>query len=257
MPYLISTVTAAAVSTELRLTFSDLNELARLFEGELRHRRVFVAGHHALEARQRCSVCLVHPSGEEFSIVGEAVYIQPDGPGAGVGIDLIELNPAKLRELEAFVRQHSQVQAAVESDAGSDSNPVAATLYDRIRKLSLRERDSIARQGTLTERVALERIYGGSVWEAMLQNPQLTVAEVARIAKNGMLPVPLVGVIVSNAAWLSSGEVRRALLGNPRASGAHVDRVLKAMPRSELKQLAQSCPYRGQVRTAVKRLLGE
>ena len=257
MPYLTSTVTIVAVPTELRLTFSDVDELARLFEGELRHQRVFVAGRHAIEARQRCNVCLVHPSGEEFIIVGEAVYIQPEGPGAGVGIDLVELNPTKLRELEAFVRQHPEVQAAVESDDGADSNPVAVTLYDRIRKLSLRERDSIARQGTFAERVALERIYGGSVWEAMLQNPQITVPEVARIAKNGMLPVPLVGVIVANAAWLSSGEVRRALLGNPRASGVHVDRVLKAMPRSELKQLAQSCPYRGQVRMAVKRLLGD
>lgn len=68
------------------------------------------------------------------------------------------------------------------------------------------------------ERVALERAFGGAVWEALLQNPQLTATEVAHIAKNGTLPKPLVGAIVANAGWpaLHRGAPRARPLGDAR-----------------------------------------
>jgi hypothetical protein len=66
-----------------------------------------------------------------------------------------------------------------------------------------------------------------------------------------------VTIIVANGSWLASGEVRRALLGNPRVSGANLERVLKAVPKVELKQIAQMSPYRTQVRSAAKKLIGE
>jgi hypothetical protein len=112
----------------------------------------------------------------------------------------------------------------------------------------------MARSGTLPERVALERHFGGAVWEGLLQNPGITLPEVVRIAKNGGLPKPLVNVIVSNAAWLSKPEVRRALLSNPRVDGMHLDRVLRATPRSECAQVARSTAYRPAVRTRARQL---
>ncbi len=129
-------------------------------------------------------------------------------------------------------------------------------LYDRIRRLPGREREALARQGQLAERVALERCYGSAVWESLLQNSLLTTAEVARIARNGALPKPLVGVIVANAGWIARGEVQRALLSNPRVTGAHLDRVLRALSRPELQRIAQQSNYPMAVRLSAKRLLG-
>jgi hypothetical protein len=105
--------------------------------------------------------------------------------------------------------------------------------------------------------VALERTFGGSVWEGLLQNASLTVPEVAQIAKKGTLPQPLVALIVANGGWLASGEVRRALLSNPRVNGAQLERVLRATPQPELKQIARLSPYRSQVRMAAKKLVSE
>jgi hypothetical protein len=234
---------------EVCLAPQSIEQLQALFEAELRHRRVFVAGSWALGDRERCSLVIVHPLGKKFVVGAEAVYIKHEEPDPGVGLDLVDLDGARLAELETFVRQ------SVGQPCATDAGP--RNLYERIRQLSLREREAVARQGTLSERVALERTYGSSVWEALLQNPQLSVPEVAHIAKNGTLPVPLVAIIVANNAWLASGEVRRALLGNPRVGGAHLDRVLRTMPRLELKQLAQTSPYRAQVRAAAKKLIGE
>jgi hypothetical protein len=242
---------------EVRITPKNVEQLRALFNEQLRHRRAFVTGAFELTMQERCLLVVEAPLGRRFSVEAEVVYIRTEEPGAGVGLELVGLDASRVFELEQFVYEGELVPS---HDVGSETSHEAATahtLYDRIRKLSLRERENMARQGRLTERVALERCYGSSVWEALLQNPQLTVAEVAHIAKNGTLPVPLVAVIVANHSWLASGEVRRALLSNPRASGGHLERVLKAMSRIELKQLVQASPYRAQVKTAAKKLFGE
>ena len=283
---------------ELQVLAKSVLELQELYEKELRHHRIFVAGRFSLTDREPCSLVLIHPSGAAFTIPAEAVYIKPDDPGAGAGLDLIGLDPSRLAELESFVnlpgpfanvaatpvegagpmdpatadsaftdQPEADAEFTGQTDTDTDANSTdyssadtAGTkkaplnIYERIRQLSLREREAVGRSGMLAERVALERAFGGSVWEALLQNPQLTAPEVARMAKNGSLPIPLVGVIVGNGGWLGSGEVRRALLSNPRVSGLNLDRVLRATPKAELKQVAQMTAYRSEVRAAAQKL---
>ena len=260
---------------EVTLVPDSIEKLQELFETELRFRRVFVAGKFMVGERERCSLVVVHPLGGQFSIRAEAVYINRAEPGAGVGLDLVGLDAGRLADLDAFIRQAAKVPgqdeafesapegasrkegAARDGKVASEETPGAHNSYERIRHLPLPEREKVARRGQLSDRVALERSYGSSVWEGLLQNPMLTVPEVAQIAKKGTLPQALVAVIVANGGWLASGEVRRALLGNPRVSGAHLDRVLRATPKAELKQIAQLSPYRSQVRAAAKKLISE
>lgn len=229
--------------------------LRALFDGELRLRRAFVPGHHELRPRERCVLAVVHPNGRRFSVTAEAVHVQKDGPGAGVGLELVGLDGKQLAALETFVRGSPAETSATISIPEDQSGP--RSIVDRVRKLGARDRERIARQGQLAERIVLERVFGSSVWEGLLQNPMLTVPEVAQISRKGTLPQPLVEVIVANGAWLASAEVRRALMSNPRVSGLRLDRVLRATPKAELKQIATMSPYRIQVRDAAKKLLGE
>ena len=212
-----------------------------------------MAGKFPVRERERCSLVVVHPQGGSFSVEAEAVYLKAEDPGAGVGLDLVGLDSEALADLEAFVRQAAQASPAAATKG--ESGP--RNIYARIRQLSLHEREKVARQGLLSERVALERTFGSSVWEGLLQNSSLTVPEVAQIAKKGTLPQALVALIVANGGWLTSGEVRRALLGNPRVNGVQLDRVLRATPKNELKQIARMSPYRSQVRMAAKKLVSE
>jgi hypothetical protein len=279
---------------ELQVSPKSVVALRELYDKELRHHRIFVAGRFSLTDREPCSLVLRHPTGATFTIPAEAVYLKSNDPDAGAGLDLIGLDASRLAELESFVAQPgpgtdivdtSGADAELTSGADTDSADQSKTdadfmeqtdadanvldqscmnstgtkkgpgnIHERIRQLSLRERESTGRSGMLAERVALERAFGGSVWESLLQNPQLTAPEVARIAKNGSLPIPLVSIIVGNGGWLGSGEVRRALLSNPRVSGLNLDRVLRATPRVELKQVAQMTAYRSEVRAAAQKL---
>ena len=247
-------MSSESAEKEIRVALESVESLRLLYESDLRHRRLFVAGQFDLCDREQCSLVIEHPGGDSMTLAAEAVYVKPDEPGAGVGLDLVGLDATTLEKLEAFVNQSTKDSAAAPAASGA---PGPRNVYDRIRQLSLRERDSVARTGVLSDRVALERTFGGSVWEGLLQNPQLSTPEVAHIGKNGTLSTPLVAVIVANGAWLASSEVRRALLSNPRVSGAHLDRVLKAAPKVELKHISQATSYRSQVRSAAKRLLGD
>jgi hypothetical protein len=105
--------------------------------------------------------------------------------------------------------------------------------------------------------VLLERIYGKSVWEPLLRNPRLGHPEVARIARMGALPRPLVDLIVANTGWLRSPEVRRALLSNPRLGAEQIPRVLRLMAKPELKLVPSQTAYPAPVRDAARRMIRE
>jgi hypothetical protein len=128
-------------------------------------------------------------------------------------------------------------------------------VQERIRGLTAAEQQKLARMGEQRERVVLERMYGKNVWESLLRNPKLTPPEAARIARMGALPLPLLEMIVGNRSWLSSPQVRRALLSNPRLKKDMVSTVLRATPKNELKLMPKQMAYPVTVRQAAQKML--
>lgn len=160
--------------------------------------------------------------------------------------------PDALHGIERVAASGPDAALAGDDAAGNPAHP-----YERLRHLSLPQQLKKAHSGELQERILLERMYGKNVWEALLRNPRLTAPEVARIARMGMLPRPLIEIIVNNAAWLQIPEVRRALLVNPRLQTDQILRVLRFLPKHELKLVAVQASYPFPVRDAAKRMLRE
>lgn len=131
----------------------------------------------------------------------------------------------------------------------------ARNVQERIRGLTAPEQQKLARIGDQRDRVVLERMYGKNVWEGLLRNPKLTPPEAARIARMGALPLPLLEIIVNNRAWLSSPQVRRALLANPRLKKDMLMSVLRTTPRNELKLMPKQMAYPLAVRQAAQKML--
>jgi hypothetical protein len=262
------------MSTELVLRYDSAEQLQADFEANLRKGRAFVPGPSRLAERIFCTLCIEPPSGgEPHRLRAEAVWID----AAGTGLSFVDFDAGIQATLRAFVAAAiaeppfdagtGGADDAVEVDGDKDDlqsagEPISEAspssgrnLHDRVRELELGERDVLARQGSLPERVALERRYGSSVWEGLLHNPQITPREVLRMAKSTSLPTTLVNLLVANRAWLADGSINRALLENPRVSGTHVDRVLRALPQAELVRVAEQTSVRMQVRQAAKRLI--
>jgi len=234
----------------LILTVVDPVALRTLFEQHLSKGRAFVPDAGGIAELSACELVLEH-AGRSHRLAAEVVYVRADPPGRGVGLQLAPLDAASLQALRVFVDAGDDA-----SDAAPESERPATGLYERIRSLSTVDQQHLAASGTLPERIALERMYGQTVWETLLRNPRLTIPEAARIGRKGTLPRPLVELIAANAAWLAAGEVQRALLSNPRSSPAVVAKVLLAMPRGELALVPQQTAYPASVRAAARKALG-
>lgn len=206
-----------------------------------------------------CDVELCFPSGGRMTFAARAVL----ATGAGTvfafdGFDrkaLAEQLAAPADAQAAGAPEHapppeSGEPVAGEADAGSNE-----TVQDRLRGLSVVEQLRVARGGSLQERVALERLYGKTVWEALLRNNQITVPEVARLAKLGTMPRPLIEIIMGNGAWLQVPQIRRALLSNPRLTPEMVQKILSLLPREELRLVPQAAAYPPSVRMAAKAMV--
>ena len=117
------------------------------------------------------------------------------------------------------------------------------------------EQLKVARRGELQDRVVIERLYGKQVWEALLSNPRITLPEVARIARKGTVPRPLIESIVENNGWIRANNVRRALLSNPKLTSEGIQKLLRITPRHELKVIEKGTAYPMAVRDGARKLL--
>jgi hypothetical protein len=142
-----------------------------------------------------------------------------------------------------------------DEDDGSPARKIALNIHARLRGLTLVQQIKVAQHGEVSERIVLERMYGKNVWDPLLRNPRVTSPEVARIARMGALPRPLIELIVGNGAWLQVPEIRRALLSNTRLQTDQILRVLRLLPKHELKLAALQTAYPVAVRDAAKRMI--
>jgi hypothetical protein len=168
---------------------------------------------------------------------------------------IAELVAAPVSEPEPEAGAEAEPEPEAEPEADEPATPAAKNMHERIRGLTLAEQIKLAKTGEVSERIVLERTFGKNVWEALLRNQRLTGPEVARIARMGALPRPLMEIIVGNGAWLQIPEVRRALLSNPRLGTDQILKILRLLPKHELKLAATQTAYPFGVRDAARRLL--
>ena len=158
---------------------------------------------------------------------------------------------------EETAAQEGAAEEAADDESAAGDKKLPANVHERLRGLTLAQQIKIAHHGEVSERIVLERLYSKNVWEALLRNPRLTGPEVARIARMGSLPRPLLELVVNNGGWMQIPEVRRALLSNPRLGTDQIIRILRLLPKHELKLAAMQTAYPHAVRDAAKRILKE
>jgi hypothetical protein len=124
------------------------------------------------------------------------------------------------------------------------------------RPLTLGERKSLARR---PERRLLDRALRDrhpDVITAVLQNPRLTEADVARMcAAAGTPPAALERVFLS-PRWAARGRVRRALATNPATPVEIALALVPLLARAELRELAADARLANAVRARALEILG-
>ena len=274
------------------LVFDDGDALRVFRDDQLAKGQVWLTGAHDVEDRAQCELVLEH-RGTSHRLHAEVVHVRREDPGRGVALMLTPLRAEETLAVWLFAEaalpgavtvyeppdapgeisesspptdaqseetestdENEPTEEGEETDGSGPVRGVGESVPDRVRHLTGAEQLKLAAGGTLAERTALERLYGPTVWETLLRNARMTLPEVARIARKGSLPRPMVDLIAANKAWLASGEVQRALLANPRSSPVVVNKVLSMMPRHDLVLVPQQTAYPEPVRAAAKRRLG-
>jgi hypothetical protein len=257
---------------ELQFRFTDHAALVEELDCNLQYGRAFLPGAHGVGALDDCTLVLIRPDdGAELKLQAQAVFVASGDP-SGVGLQLRPFDPQIASRVHDFAHgatteggldaadAPAEADAQAEADA-DEASACAADLqqqparHERLRKLNQTQQQKVARNGDFNDRVLLERIYGRGVWEALLQNPKLTLPEVARIARKGTVPRPLLEHIVENASWIQAPIIRRALLSNPRVSGEAIMKLLRLTPKHELKIIHKTTAYSTQVREAARKVL--
>ncbi len=219
---------------------------------------VFVSD--VLALGEECALVLRNGD-QQLELFARCVYVDP---AKGSGLQLAGCDADMKQQIIAFASGMFASSAPPEgAPAPAATEPVtperklALNMHERLRGLTLVQQLKIAQHGEVSERIVLERMYGKNVWEALLRNQRLTGPEVARIARMGALPRPMIELILGNGAWLQIPEVRRALLSNPRLGVDQILRVLRLLPRHELKLAGMQTAYPFAVRDAAKKLIRE
>ncbi len=241
------------------MRLDTVEELQREHEEHLARGGCFVAGHWDLSEGTICEAELVAPNDSHLMLTARVVWVAGE-PTPGVGLAFLDFGTELREQIDAFVEAAAKVDApapkarAAAALSGRKRAPLNA--HERLRGLTAAQQARVAMGKDVNERMVLERIYGKAVWELLLNNSRLTHPEVARIARMGALPVPQLDTICSNPGWLTSGQVRRALLANRRLTPAMIEKVLRATPKHELKLVSKQTAYPPQVRDVAKRILG-
>jgi hypothetical protein len=237
---------------------------AARYAADLARDGLFIPGEE-LALQTECEI-VIHGGDQPVVVAARVVFAD----GNGIGVQL-EVDAARRTWLVALATAAPAEDAVDDDDGGGDGGgdggatdapggeasggTAPRNVYERMRGLTLVQQFKVARAGELNERVALERLYGKAVWEQLLRNPRITPHEVARIARMGNLPRPQLETICGNATWLNVPEIRRALLANPRLAVDMIGRILRHLPRHELKLVPNQLAYPATVREAARRML--
>ncbi len=232
----------------IEIDFDDMNSLKTEFEANLVCGGAFSANTTDMEPGDNCEIVLNHPETEDtFAISARVVSVVSVGPQKGSAFAFLDFGPTEKSNIEAFVNCDQS------PDPPEKTN--AQNVFERIKNLPLAQLQKMAREGSTSERVALERKFGNVVWADLLKHPRITLPEIAQIARKGALPLPLLDKIVNNAAWLQAPQVKRALLANRRLSKEQARRILRTLPRSEILLVPRQVSYPASVREAAKKLI--
>jgi len=270
------------VAGRLELSFADVGELRAEYEAHLQRGRAFVPGVSGLPVLEDCQLVVSvvgHPSLHLAARVVMPTDQQQALGGVGLSLDAgFEALLGGLLESESAVAESSLAESAVlqtavpetaaedvaeepETQPSADAEPaisrdVVDSPVTRLSRLTMAEKVKLIRKSQiLSERNILERMLGKAGWEALLQNPRLTIPEVAKLARKGTLPRPTLEKIVDNKAWVAAAPIRRALLQNAKLPRTAIADVLRAVPRRELELMVKGAAYPPAVRDVIRRML--
>lgn len=234
------------------VAFESEEELREEHRMNLAHGALRLPTSESVALNATLLITLRGPWGGEAFARATAVATLPDGIALSVDGDPAE----QLARL--LVKSEPEPEAAVEPEAeGEDTAEKRQNAWEKMRALSQMEKLLLAVKAERSERALLLQDNDPRVLLSLLRNPRLTVDEVARIAKSSFLNYQVADVIVKTTQWMSSLDVRLALIRNPKTPPQYALQILPTLPDTEVRSIARTGTSMALKTAALRRLQGK
>jgi hypothetical protein len=139
-----------------------------------------------------------------------------------------------------------QAEPAVSSESAATDEPGPAevqeahqaSVMERIAKMTVPEKLTLAMKGSREERGVLIRDSNKLVSTAVITSPKLTESEVESIARMANVSDEILRIIATNRAWIKNYSVVSALAKNPKTPVALSMNLLPRLHEKDLKALS-------------------
>jgi hypothetical protein len=222
-----------ASSPPLRRTFAAPADFLAAYEAEIARGGLWLPGaepppgaHTALAPVQ----VTIEVRGQAPVVVD--AHVATIAPGHGLAL-VFEAEPPALTQLAERLRAGPALPPGPPAPAGQGN------LADRLRRLSVPEKVSLALVADREERFALLRDPNKTVHLYVLKNPRIGLDEVQYAIKSPSISPDALKYVSEHREWSNDANVRLSLVRNPRTPTSIALRVMELLPEREIRNFAK------------------
>lgn len=161
-------------------------------------------------------------------------------------------------EAEALEPREDAQQAAPEPlmpsrEVSDDASEDRSTLFERIKDMTVVEKQRLALSASKTERTILIRDPLKQVHLFVLKNPRVRQDEVLEYAKYGGLAPQALKYIADNKTWMQSPQLRLSLVRNPNIPMESARLIMAQLQHMDLRKLMKSGAVRPDIRSLARK----
>lgn len=145
--------------------------------------------------------------------------------------------------------------AAPAAPEATASVPEARSLYAQVLSMNVPEKIKLALRGNKNARTLLINDPNKVIRRLVLQNPRITDAEIAGLARNKGTDDELIRMIGLRADWMRFYAVRHGLVTNPRTPLPLALKLLPTLTHRDVAALAKSRNVASAIAAQAKRLV--
>lgn len=227
----------------LDLAFEDREETRTFFSDALNQQAFLLKLPERPQDFSTFSVVTRDPRDFELSFQACVVQIYPEEEKFGAVFQILGWNDALESELHR--KLNTEEPLPLEEGENLGTAPVF-----RIKQLDLPQKMQLALKADRGERTILCRDNAPMVLLNLLSNPRLEAENVLAMVKSNFATADILQRVASDRRWMSSAEIRTAVVRNPKTPTPIAVRLLDSLPIGELRDLAKMGSAREDLRQA-------
>lgn len=135
------------------------------------------------------------------------------------------------------------------------SNKKRQSLENRIRKMDVVSKMRLAMKGNVEVRNIMIKNSNKMIQECVIRNPQISLDEVVKIARNKSMREELIRLITMNKDWVRNYQIRISLVWNPKTPLTQAMKWLSTLNIKDLEKLSKSKQIPGMLAVTARKSL--